>query len=277
MSNTDILRKEGFFFPVSTSKLYTEEGMETTRKAIINGLTKQIVGYVSPRYAPVSNEDAFDFIDEIEDLTIEKFGSRWVGHSFIIGSFPAVNVLGDEHQVNIILENSFDGSTPIRATYCMLRIICSNQLATTWRNSPVLVKLLHTRSVNSKLDDAKQIMLGVQDYIKDYVASAEQLAEKHLTNQDISRILSSYLKIEEAESEKKAKLLLEKKSSIMSLLNLEDHANFRNTAWGLINSVTNYASHREPSRKVKEEWSQRRFFENAQGSLYELANLALAA
>ena len=277
MSNTDVLRENGFFFPVATSRLYTEEGMETTVKAIINDMSKEIVGYVSPKYTPVSNEEAFDFIDQLEDLKIEKFGSRWVGHSYIIGSFPTIDVLGDSHQVNLILENSFDGSTPIRATYCMLRMICSNQLATTWRNSPVLIRLLHTRSVNHRLEDAKNIMLGVQNYIKEYIASAERLAGKRLSRQDINNILHTYLKIQEAESERQIQVLEERKANIISLLDREDHENFKGTAWGLVNSVTNYFSHREPTRRGKEEWSQRRFFENAQGSLYDLANLALKA
>lgn len=277
MANTDVLKEAGFFFPVTTSKLYAEEGQEATVRAVINGLNKSIVGYVSPKYTPVSNEEAFDFIDQLEDLTIEKFGSRWTGHSFIIGSFPTIDVLGDAHKVNIILENSFDGSTPVRATYCMLRIICENQLATTWRNSPNLVKLFHKPSITARLDDAKKVMLGVQSYIKEYVASAERLAQTKLTPADINNILTSYLRINETESEKAKQRLLEAKSKIITLLDAEDHENFKDTAWGLINSVTNYQSHRLPARRVKEVWEQRRYFENLQGSLYGLANLALAA
>lgn len=277
MAITDTLREKGFFFPVKTSKMFTEDGQEAALRAVINDSAKEIVGYVSPKYQPVSNEEAFDFIDNLQGLTIEKFGSRWTGHSFIIGSFPTVDVLGDSHRVNLILENSFDGSTPIRATYCMLRIICSNQLATTWRNSPNLVRLLHKPSALGKLDDAKQVMLGVQHYIQEYMQAAENLAGKKLTPMDINRILTAYLEIEKAETEKARDRLLETRSQIITLLDAEDHENFKGTAWGLINSVTNWNSHRQAIRRGKEEWTQRRFFENAQGSLSRLANLALAA
>lgn len=277
MANTDVLRENGFFFPVHTSKLFAEEGQEATVRAVINGLNKSIVGYVSPKYTPVSNEEAFDFIDKLEDLTIEKFGSRWTGHSFIIGSFPTLDVLGDAHKVHIVLENSFDGSTPIRATYCMLRIVCSNQLSTTWRNSPNLVKLYHKPSITARLDDAKKVMLGVKQYIADYVASAEQLANTKLTPADINHILTQYLEIEKAESDKKKTQLLDTRDKIITLLGAEDHENFKGTAWGLVNSVTNWQSHRMPGRRVKESWEQRRYFENMQGSLYTLANLALKA
>ena len=223
------------------------------------------------------DEEAFDFIDNLEDLTLEKFGSRWDGHSYIIGSFPTLDILGDSHKVNVIFENSFDGSTPIRATYCMLRIMCQNQLSTVWRENPCVVKLMHTRSVVAKITQAKEIMANVQSYIKDYTASAEKLVGKRLNNKEIDQILTEYLKISEAESEKEQERLLDTKNNIIKLVDLEDHENFKGTAWGLVNSVTNYNSHRDPRRSSKEDWAQKRFFQNAQGSLYSLANLALAA
>ena len=277
MTNTEILQEKGFFFPVSTTELFTSYGKEARLKAVINSDSLDILGYVSPRYTPVSNEEAFDFIDNLEDLTLEKFGSRWDGHSYIIGSFPTLDILGDSHRVNVIFENSFDGSTPIRATYCMLRIICQNQLSTVWRENPCVVKLMHTRSVVAKITQAKEIMANVQSYIKDYTASAEKLVGKRLNNKEIDQILTEYLKISEAESEKEQERLLDTKNNIIKLVDLEDHENFKGTAWGLVNSVTNYNSHRDPRRSSKEDWAQKRFFQNAQGSLYSLANLALAA
>lgn len=235
------------------------------------------MGYVSPKYQPVSNEEAFGFIDNLEGMFLEKFGGRSAGHSYIIGSFPTVSVLGDEHKVNVIFENSFDGSTPIRATYCMLRIVCQNQFSTVWRQNPCVVKLMHTASVTAKIAQAHQVMADVQQYITDYAASAETLANKRLNNVDIENILTEYLKIGEAESERERNQLLETRNNIITLVNREDHENFKGTAWGLINSVTNYNSHKEPRRVTKEDWEQKRFFQNAQGGLYDLANLALAA
>ena len=276
-TNTEILKKNGFFFPVSTTELFTSYGKEARLKAVINSDSLDILGYVSPKYQPVSNEEAFGFIDNLEGMFLEKFGGRSAGHSYIIGSFPTVSVLGDEHKVNVIFENSFDGSTPIRATYCMLRIVCQNQFSTVWRQNPCVVKLMHTASVTAKIAQAHQIMADVQQYITDYTASAETLANKKLNNVDIENILTEYLKIGEAESERERNQLLETRSNIITLVNREDHENFKGTAWGLINSVTNYNSHKEPRRVTKEDWEQKRFFQNAQGSLYDLANLALAA
>lgn len=276
-TNTEILREGGFFFPVTTSPLYTSDGAKTAMQAVLNSESRSILGYVRQRYTPVDNESAFDFIDNVTDLTLEKFGSRRNGHSYVIGSFPSVDILGDAHQINLILENSFDGSTPIRATYCMLRMICQNQFSVTWKKNPTIVRLKHVRSAVGRLDDAKTLMAGAQDYLKKYIAAAEELACKQLTSEDIDGILTEYLKIKDASSEKVKSRLIQKKEMIISLVAKEDHENFKNTAWALINGVTNFNSHLESMRATKENWEIKRYFKNAQGSLYQLANLALAA
>ena len=274
----EFLKSEGFYFPVDSVELYTIDGKMAPVNAIINSNTRDIVGYGSPNYVPVDNEEAFSFIEELEGFQLEKFGYRSakrtpLGHPYVIGSFPSVDILGDEHKVYIILENSFDGSVSLRATYCLLRIVCQNQFSSIWSQNPAMYNINHTKACKERLIMAQETMLHASEYLKNCIASAEALASIHLSNQQIADILNRFLAIEKSKTEKEKERKEAQKIEIIERLNNLDHENFKGTGLALLNSVTHFQSHVQPVKKTKENWEVKRFFTNAQTSLYSLGQM----
>jgi hypothetical protein len=76
---------------------------------------------------------------------------------------------------------------------------------------------------------------------------------------------------DEREKEKERKEA--QKIEIIERLNNLDHENFKGTGLALLNSVTHFQSHVQPVKKTKENWEVKRFFTNAQTSLYSLGQM----
>ena len=64
------------------------------RKVILREDTQEIFGIVSDRYQLCQNEEAFDFIENIDNIKLIRAGSAG-GNVWIIGALPEVSVLGD--------------------------------------------------------------------------------------------------------------------------------------------------------------------------------------
>ena len=277
-TTSEILREKGFFFPVRKEDLFDNKGNLAYIKAVVNADTDAHLGYVSAKYAPMTNEDAFSFLDEI-DLKLLKYGLRKGGsRSFVIGELSEVTVLGDCHKLHVVVENSFDGSTPYRASFCMLRIVCENQLAQVFRGGQGNVRLFHTPSIYAKAETAHELMAGASRYVAEYVDAAEKLASKKLADYEMIDLIRNYFaQAKVAKTEKAIQKQQEEAEKVISLLRADDHANFQGTAWQVINAMTNYYSHLEPSKKTKEEASQRRYFQNMDRDFSEFATALLAA
>lgn len=257
----ELLKSADLDYKTITEDLFVEhEGtkiMVPNKKVVMREDTKEIFGVVSDRYQICQNEDAFDFVDCIDNVNLLKAGSS-DGNVWIIGALPEVTVLGDTITPHLIFQNSHDGSCSIKTTICMLRMVCQNQFIAAFKDSPATINIRHQGNVDQKLINARTTMQGVYDYVQHYDEVANQLATKKVTSKKFNEIVEGFFKIPEEASERSTNLILEKRERFHEAYNADDNQNFKGTEWGVINAFSDLITHEEYSRKTNN-WETRRF------------------
>lgn len=248
---TEALQKADLDYTVTKAKIYTQDGkLIPDFVATVREDTGDYLGVVSPNYGIVQNRDAFDFVNYIdEDIKFVKAGITGTGMVYVIGKLPVSNILGDTFEPYAIFQNSHNGKYGVKSTICPLRFVCQNQFSYAFRNSPNTVAVRHSKSVEGRLHDAREVLKGVYGYMGMLNDEAERLASIHVDTTMFERFLNIAFAVKEEES--RAKTAQEfRRQEFIAAYNQDDNANFKGTAWGVVNAMADYTTHKTPLRKT---------------------------
>lgn len=227
------------------------------RKVIVREDTNQVFGIISDRYQICQNKDALDFVKYIDDIELLKAGQIG-GTVYMIAQLPEVNILDDSIRPHLIFQNSHDGSSSIKATICMLRIVCQNQFVSTFKDSPATIKISHLGDISEKLVIARDTLSSVNNYVRNFEDTAGELVKAKLTPIRFNKIIEKFFATSAEYSDRRNQRIEEDRELFISALNADDNANFVKTKWGAVNAFSDFITHYEPSRK-SEGWQENRF------------------
>ena len=245
-----------------------EEGtyLDYTDKVLtVNESTGKVYGVVSNKYEICQNRDAFSFIDyigsDIEGFEYVKAGEISTtrtqgvkGLIYIIAKIPDINLLGDAVTPYIIFQNSHDGMNSVKATISPLRIVCQNQFNVAFREAPNTVRVVHSAKMDSRLIVARDMMKEVGTYMQTFEATAEQLATKKISHDEIIRIFNDVFKYDPDKMSNRQVTNFElNRADFLSCYNANDNQNFVGTAWGVMNGAADYLTHHKGQRKTSTE------------------------
>lgn len=233
------VRKEPMGFNLPSGEFRRVEGVST----IVNNATNHPYGAVSDKYHPIDNVTALGVLQYMDGLDIVKYGETYKGMQFIIGKLPETTVLGDSFVPYLIFRNSFNGRFPIQAAITPLRIVCQNQFAMAFKNASNTFAIRHSKSADKKLQEAQQILCGVNDFMKELNAVAEQYATQKISRQQEAQIIASMFPITDDMTDRTKRTVMENMLHFQTAIARDDNANFTGTAWGLINAYTDYLTH----------------------------------
>lgn len=251
-----VLRESGLNYTVTKEPVYKlvddgqtrylpiENRFITTRKE--DGHTYDIV---SDKFEIVQNEEAFDFVNYMGDeIQFEKAGETAGGMVYIIGKLPEVNILGDKFVPHVIFRNGFSGKVKITAAITPLRIVCQNQFNFAFKNTQNSITIRHVKNAEAKLAEARETLKLSADYMAELTRTAEHFAAIKMTPERIKKVTDILFPMPggvEMNAFKKA-TLENARERFLSAHEAKDNANFRGTAWGLINAYTDYITHKDP-------------------------------
>lgn len=136
---------------------------------------------------------------------------------------------------------------------------------------------VHPRLEGAKLDEAKQTLGLVRNYMAELMTTAEILANIKLAENDWKAIVGKLMPVpEEAKNESTVQRAKERQEELRQMIYADDLANHVErgryvTGWAAVNAVADFADHAEPTRK-SERWQERRFEEVIGGaSLVDMA------
>lgn len=242
-----------------------EEGsyLDYTDKVLtVNESTGKVYGVVSNKYEICQNRDAFSFIDyignDIEGFEYVKAGeisnARTQGLIYVIAKIPDITLLGDAVTPYIIFQNSHDGMGSVKATISPLRIVCQNQFNVAFREAPNTVRVVHSSKMDSRLIVARNMMKEVGSYMQTFEATAENLATKKVTHDQIISIFNDVFKYDpEKMSNRQVTNFEMNRAEFLSCYNANDNQNFVGTAWGVMNGAADYLTHHQGQRKTSTE------------------------
>ena len=241
-----ILQKAGLDYTVTKEPVYLRDGiLVPSRIATIKSETREPIGLVSDRYEIYQNADAFKFLEEIPDIQFVRAGETYNGMVYIIGKLPTLKVLDDEFTPYVIFQTSHNGWFSLRATICPLRIVCQNQFAMSFKNMTNTISIQHSKRLEGRIMEAQQLLKDTAIYMQGFTNTAEELALLKITDTDRSKICDAFFESAKAITERQKSSFEEKKSRFNLCYNDDDNGNFRGTAWGLVNALTDYETHKE--------------------------------
>lgn len=246
-------------------KYTNDEGdyLDYTDKVLtVNESTGKVYGVVSSKYEICQNRDAFNFIDyignDIEGFQYVKAGEISSGGGsglvYIIAKIPDITLLGDTVTPYIIFQNSHDGMGSVKATISPLRIVCQNQFNVAFREAPNTVRVVHSSKMDSRLIVARNMMKEVGSYMQTFEATAENLATKKVSHDQIISIFNDVFKYDpEKMSNRQVTNFEMNRAEFLSCYNANDNQNFVGTAWGVMNGAADYLTHHQGQRKTSTE------------------------
>lgn len=224
----------------------------------VNEDTGNVFGVVSKKYEICQNRDAFNFIDYIGQ---DNPGFEYVkageisdgtnsGLVYIIAKIPDITLLGDDVTPYIIFQNSHDGMGSVKATISPLRIVCQNQFNLAFRESSNTVRIVHSSQIDSRLMIARNMMHDVATYMTKFEDTANELATKKITQDNVIKIFNDVFKYEpEKMSNRQVTNFEMNRAEFLSCYRAEDNQNFVGSAWGLMNGAADYLTHHTGQRK----------------------------
>jgi phage/plasmid-like protein (TIGR03299 family) len=218
----------------------------------------KVLGVVTDRYKICQNQAAFSFIDHIigkeGNAHYESAGSLFGGKQvWLLAKMDGVKILGDQVDPYIVFRNSHDGSSGITVALTPVRVVCNNTLTMALDGAKRVWSTTHTGDLDQKMEEARETLRHVQQYMVEMPKVATAMYEANIYKDEIPRILKEMFpdplpaKGEEAPGKIAIANVEKARQDVFNIYQtVDDIAKFNGTAWGLWNSITDYAQHVKP-------------------------------
>ena len=242
------------------------------------------LGFVHPKkYKIVSNLEAFDFIDQLPNFTLEKVGMFDGGRKvFVVGkSNEQIIIDGTDDKVNFYLTflHGHDGKSGIRFILCPIRMFCMNQLNLMLHTARFKYSITHVGDIEFKL---KQIQLAIADS-RGYITGLEDTIQEMINTKPsitINKLTELLLPENSEDTERQVAYKEDVRNAIIDLYETKDDLqNYKGTSFGMLSAVSDYVSHADPRRNGSEHTINNTFISSMEGSnlLESAKNILLAA
>lgn len=221
--------------------------------ANIRSDTNELLGVVKSRYNVLQNTDAFNFVDDIiennsdVECRYETAGSLFNGRRvFMLVRLPDQKLVGDDVENYMFFTNSHDGTSALLAGITNVRVVCNNTLQMAIKGAPRTWKCHHTKNLEARKHEAETALGLAVKYIYNLDTTAQELAQKKINEEAFFRKLFDKY---QNRSEKSMEQMVERIHYLYT--EKDDLQNFRGSAWGMYNAVSDFVSNSVPQRETE--------------------------
>ena len=252
-TSKEAIKLAGLDWNVNPTVIYDANGKEISGyKANMRDSDQSILGIVSDRYQIVQNSEAFEFTDSLldEGVVYETAGSLRDGKQiWLLARMPSTTILGDDVDPYLCFTNTFDGSGAIKVCMTPVRVVCNNTLNLALETTKRSWSTRHIGDLAGKLHQAKETLGLAQEHMKKLDEDADRLANTKLSDAEIESIVSFIFPIDYIkDTKRKIENTNKMRNDFMTCYMMPDIAQYRNTAYGLVNAASDMAGHMAPSR-----------------------------
>lgn len=227
------------------------------------------LGVVGRIWTPFQNETTAGLLNDIVDASgahVETIGSLRGGRdTFITMLMPdfmefrsPITGKVDKTELYLSILNNHTGEYPLRALISPVRIVCANtqKMAEGCARSSAVLR--HTGEPGKRLEEIRA-MLGMTFKYRDaFDAEMTKLIAAQVDEDFVRAALNDVFGVTDAPSELAARSRVEKVTQVMEVYRQSDTvADFRGTAFGAYNAVTEYVDHLMPVGRKGDESRQR--------------------
>jgi len=283
-SVSEAFDKSGLNWYVTQKEVYTDVGKVPKILANYKKDTNTFLGFASAdRYKVVQNIDAFSFIDHLDNFDFEIAGCT---HNYrkvwFTGKYnKSISIDGDNKDVvdtYITFLHGHDGKSGIKLFITPIRLLCTNQLNFILNNRCSFKhSIAHTGDVALKMKFVQKAISNVDIYMDNLQQELDSYLSIKLSDK---QIIDNIVKLFKIKNEDSKRVKTRKTNSIDKIISIYKHTdnlqNYKGTAFGFINAVSDFISHREPNRKT-DTFYEKEFLNNLEGNkLLERARRMIA-
>ena len=255
-NSKDALRLAGLNWKVLQEPVYTEnEELIQGYKANVRDTDRKVLGVVTDRYKVIQNEEAFAFTDTLlgEGVRYETAGSLQEGRRvWMLARLPREFIIGGERiSPYMVFSNTHDGSGAVKTALTPIRVVCNNTLNLALRTAKRSWSMIHTGDISGKIEEAKNTLLLVDEYMTALGQEFENLRKIKLSEKQVLDYIKILLPMEENYSllQKRGveKLRADMKMRYFDAPDLKDVGN---NGYRFVNAVSDFATHSTPRRKT---------------------------
>ncbi|MGQ3053663.1 MAG: DUF932 domain-containing protein [Roseateles sp.] len=236
------------------------------QKVLYRSDTKAPLSVVGDRFRVVQPLQILDFFREISDvsgLSLETAGCLKGGRKFwaLARTGKEATLKGsDTVHSYVLLASGCDGSLATTATHTSTRVVCANTLAIALNGATNAIKVPHRTSFDA-MAVKKQLGIAVSQW-DTFMQNMKLLAERKVKRSEAMQYLLNVVSDTAAPPQTTG---LANERALKRMLELFDGhgrgaelAAAKGTAWGLLNSVTEYVDHerraRSPEARLDGAW-----------------------
>lgn len=254
-SVVEALDMAGLNWDVEPRRIYDENGNPYDNYVMNTRVSdNKPFAVVSDRYRIVQNYEAFDFVNNLVDegFKFDKAGQFRDGKSvWVMGQLPETKILGDNVANNIVFTNSHDGTSGVKIMMTPVRVVCSNMLNLALKKADRSWATKHTNHIYSKLEEAKYTLGLANKYMEELNNEAERLATIKMSDNEIEKIFDILFPVDVLnDSQRKIDNIAVMKNNFIQCYNADDIKQFKGTAYGAINAMSDFVSHKDPARNT---------------------------
>lgn len=258
-----VCRIAGLDYEVGTEAIFTADGekipnMVCTRRYdnVENvRIPSTVYGVVTERYNPVQNYEGFDFIDTLfhhDGFEVETAGHFDDGKIvWVEARLPQRNMAGEAIDPYLVFTNRHDGKGSVRIFLTPVRVVCKNTLNYAIKKAQGRTfSVRHTTTAQAKLAQAKETL---ENYYQ-YLGAMEQEIEKQkrilLSDNHLNQMINTLLPFKEDDTDRVKQRVFANRRELRNYWDTSDLDGYERSAFRFINAVSDWATHRKPSRQT---------------------------
>lgn len=251
-TSEEAIKIAGLDWDVVSSPIMTMGNEIPGMYANVRSSDNSVLGVVTGKYQIVQNDEAFSFVDALVGTGNVKYdaaGSLRDGKTvWLLVRMEDQKILGDDFENYLCFTNSHDGKGAVRAMMTPTRVVCMNTLNMAIQNASRSWSMKHMGNMEEKFLAAKTSLGLASKYMQEMKNTAENLAKKKLSQNQIDNIIANLFPIEQDFTDRQKNTAELNRSNFKGCLSVDDLANFKNTAWGIVNAAADYIDHTMPNR-----------------------------
>ena len=254
VNSADALQLAGLDWEVDSRPIYTDNGIAIPGYiANTRSSDNKVLGVVSDKYKIVQNKEAFAFTDNLLDgdakyVTAGSF--RGGKNVWMLAELPKTKILGDDFGNYLCFTNTHDGTGAVRVFCTPTRIVCANTLNLALSTTKRSWSCRHMGNMESKMHEASRTLELANKYMEELAIKADQLANTTITDDRLMQILAEMFPINDDQSHRQVVNMEKAKTEYMIAYYMPDIKQFRNTAWGALNAMSDLVCHSSPKRNT---------------------------
>ena len=230
-----------------------ENRFATMRQNPVTG-EYEALGVVGPQYHIIQNHQAFAVLNDIVGAAqahFETAGSLNGGRKvFVTLKLPAHLHFGgkERHDLYLLASTTHDATGALMLAATPVRVVCANTESLAFRQARRTYSIRHTVSAQGRIAQAREALDLTFAYTTAFQEEVEKLLSQTYTEAKFEQLVEQLLPLPREATDLSKRHVQERRTRLLGLWHAPTQDGIRDTAWGALQSVIEYADWYAPVR-----------------------------